>query len=50
MIMMNYGVIIIPNWICDLQAYTLNGMIFLLSVYVSYQLSKELHRDIFDEE
>ena len=42
--------IVIPNWIGDLWAYTLNGMIFLLSVYVSYSLSKELHRDIFDED
>ena len=41
--------IVIPNWIPELWAYTLNGMVFLLSVYVSYSLSKELHRDIFDE-
>lgn len=46
---MSYGVIVMPNWIPDLWAYSVNGMVFLLSVYVSYQLSKELHRDIFDE-
>ena len=42
--------IVIPNWIPDLWAYTLNGIVFLLSVYVSYSLSKELHRDIFNED
>ena len=42
--------IIVSNWIGDLWAYSLNGIIFLLSVWVSYQLSKELHRDIFNED
>ena len=41
--------IVIPNWIPDLMAYTLNGIVFLISVWVSYNLSKELHRDIFNE-
>lgn len=41
--------IVLPNWIPDLLPYTLNGMIFLLSVWVSYSLSKELHRDIFED-
>ena len=34
----------------DLCYYSLNGIVFLSSVYVSYQLSKELHRDIFNED
>ncbi len=42
--------IIIPNWIPELWAYTLNGMVFLLSVWVSYNLAKELERDIFNED
>ena len=43
-------IIIFPNWITDLGAYTLKGMFFLMVVWVSYSLSKELHRDIFNED
>ena len=50
MIIMYNMVMIFPNWITDLGAYTLKGMFFLMVVWVSYNFAKELERNIFDEE